>query len=133
MDPIKEAFYKIKEDISSIKEDIAYLNLQIKNIQSTPTYNVSPTLQHSNTPTHKSEEESLYYQNFDSSIGNDGVPTDKQTNQPIDQHSHKNTFNLDFNRLNNIISSLDEIKKEIRIKFKRLTPQEMLVFSVFTS
>ena len=36
---------------------------------------------------------------------------------------------MDFKEANNILESLDNIKKGIRLKFKRLTPQEMLVFS----
>ena len=35
----------------------------------------------------------------------------------------------DFEKASNILNSLDNIKKEIRLKFKRLTQQEMLVFS----
>ena len=70
---------------------------------------------------------------MNSSIGNEGVPTHKHTNTQTLQQTHKsiqNMPNLDFEQANNILSSLDNIKKEIRLKFKRLTPQEMLVFSI---
>ena len=58
--------------------------------------------------------------------------TDKQTNRQTDNYTqikHK----TDFEQANEILSSLDGIKKGIRLKFKRLTPQEMLVFSTLYS
>ena len=143
MDPIKEAFSKIKEDISSLKNEILQLKLQIKNIQINPTHNSSPTHQHTNnqthiqtTPTHNYTVEPLYVTNSDSSIGNKGVPTHQHTNTPTHQHTNnyvQNTPNSDFKQANNILTSLDNIKKGIRLKFKRLTSQEMLVFSVLYS
>jgi ribosomal protein S8 len=97
----------------------------------------------------------------DSSTGNDGVPTNQQTNQQTNQHppiSHGNSVqnssklhineNFDLQKpqkmtnsdkishleqISNVLSTLDNIKKELRIKFKRLTPQEMLVFSAIYS
>ena len=36
----------------------------------------------------------------------------------------------DFERAKTILNTLDNIKKDIRLKFKQLTPQEMQVFSV---
>ncbi len=136
MDPIKEAFLKIKEDILFLKEEISQLKLQVKNAQITPTHNTLPTHQHTNTPTpfqaiptHKHRVETPYAPNIDSSIGNNGVPTDKQTNRQTFQQTHF-IPNSDFEQASNILSSLDDIKKGIRFKFKRLTPQEMLVFSV---
>ncbi|PIN77807.1 hypothetical protein COV15_01285 [Candidatus Woesearchaeota archaeon CG10_big_fil_rev_8_21_14_0_10_34_12] len=93
-------------------------------------------------------------QNFDFSIGNGGVPTDRQTDRQTDQQTHfsaqlpKNLIheeidstlhllkknsklesNSDFEKADAILASLDSLKKEIRLKFKRLTDQEMLVFS----
>jgi len=70
------------------------------------------------------------------STGNRGVPTDKptdrQTNQQTDRQNEKpqgnQSFN-DFEKIREILDSLDSAKKEIRLKFKRLTPQEMMVFS----
>ena len=55
------------------------------------------------------------------SIGNRGVQTDRQT----DQQTDKNVFDDALNTLN----SLDSVKKELRLKFKRLTNKELLVFS----
>lgn len=64
------------------------------------------------------------------SIGNEGVPTDRQT----DQQTHQQTDNSSYNPENSlspsqIINSLDSLKKDLRVKFKRLTDQEFLVFS----
>ena len=84
------------------------------------------------------------------SIGNQGVQTDKQTHkqtyrqQENSSYNYKNnkqiepesrlelTPNLVENSLNSavdMLDSLDSLKKEIRLKFKRLTEQELLVFS----
>ena len=100
------------------------------------------------TSTHSStvplEVGGLKYQNLRSSIGNEGASTDRQTDTSTDTSTH----NLQENRQNiqsqkdelgsiesnikeasEILASLDNIKKEIRLKFKHLTPREMLVFS----
>lgn len=129
MDPIKEAFQKIKEEIFFLKEEIIALNNKIDNIQTTPTHNNPlkdiPTHQQTHlqtTPTHNYAVQPLYNQNTPISTGNEGVPT----NTPTHQQTHQS---LDFKEINEIIDSLDSIKKEIRKKFKRLTSQEMLVFS----
>ena len=140
MDPIKEAFSKIKEDILLLKDEISQLKLEIRKIQIYPTHNTTPTHQHTNTPTHiqaipthNSTIEPLYTSNSNISTGNGGVPTHKptnqQTNKPTPNYT-QNTSNSDFKQASDILSSLDSIKKGIRLKFKRLTPQEMLVFSV---
>ena len=75
-------------------------------------------------------------QNMDISTGNQGVPTDRQTIQQTDQQTHKSLYNTEIlpqrDSINNaaqIMESLDNLKKEIRLKFKRLTEQELLVFS----
>jgi len=140
MDPLKEAFSKIKDDIFFLRNEIIKLKNQIKNIQTTPTHNSLNIAQQTNkqtdiqtTPTHKQEVEPLYTNNFNISTGNTGVPTDKQTNRQTDKQPYNYTKTIhdsDFKQANDILTSLDSIKKEIRLKFKRLTPQEMLVFSV---
>jgi hypothetical protein len=168
MDPIKEAFSKIKEEILLLKNEIKEIsskinNLELKNTQQTnqqsfqqtnPTHTPLKNTQQTNqqsfqqtNPTHNYTVEAPYNENNDVSIGNKGVPTNKPTNQQTIQQTNqhlenqlKNTIsdkdsikypeiNSDFRQVNEILSSLDSIKKEIRLKFKRLTPQEMLVFS----
>jgi DNA-binding MarR family transcriptional regulator len=145
MDPIKEAFLKIKEEISQIKEEISNLRGEINKINekiatSTNPIDISSKDGHStDNQTHDMAIGAPYHQKDTFSIGNEGVPTDRQTNQQTNQQTQnflKNNENTlknkpysDFKRANEILSSLDEVKKEIRLKFKQLTPQEMLVFS----
>ena len=76
-------------------------------------------------------------QNNSLSMRNDGVPTNQQTNKQTNQQTNfilKKSPERDFSTLKiekvtEILNSLDNIKKEIRLKFKKLTNQEMLVFS----
>lgn len=125
-----------------------------------PTINNTSTDNPTQNPTITYPSQSLKLQNIGVSIGNRGVPTDKQTNRQTNQQTDKylenNQFNnqinysdnlnkdnqthtkiykeiSDFERAKNILDSLDSIKKEIRLKFKRLTPQEMSVFSTLYS
>ena len=165
MDPIKEAFDKIKQDIFFLKEQLNSITTQLNNLstennslrnsiinnQTNPTH--IPTQQDPliSTPTHiPTQQFDLNYlekTNNDTSIGNGGVPTDKptdrQTNQQTDNQYIESSYNLkrsdkyeetnSFERASEILGTLDSIKKEIRIKFKRLTPQEMLIFTTLYS
>ena len=76
------------------------------------------------------------------STGNRGVPTDRQTKQQTERHATNNpqkfaltqkpSLNHKINHLEKVaevISSLDDIKRDLRAQFKRLSKQEMLVFS----
>jgi hypothetical protein len=220
MEQIKEAFYKVKQDIDSLKKEVSLLNSKLietreslievcgvlKNLSkkieeskreikkeikeeiiketprtpltSTPISSVytsqspanyypvtfppfsfqtpvpqTPTNSSSNTTDRQHSSISntpqnvQKAQNYAFSTGNEGVPTDRQTNQQTDQHIVKSSYNQEFfpqieiknppseikeNPINNaaqILDSLDNLKKEIRLKFKRLTDQEFLVFS----
>mgnify|MGYP001604831482 CR=1 FL=1 len=193
---LKEAFLKIKEDvlnlgkeISGIREQLLETNslmkqineeiikLKLENISretpthtptdepKTPTNSVTPT----DNPTDAWEIGGLKSPNLAIPTGNEGVPTDRQTNQQTDQHIFRQMFypqttektpqlnttnipkqlklqeNVVYNTQEpelkekpikqqiseaaDILDSLDAIKKEIRRKFKRITRQEMLVFS----
>jgi len=143
MDPIKEAFSKIKKDILQLKNEIYELKAQVSGIQTTPTHNTPIAHQQTDIPTHNQTIPThnypiqlSYTPNINSSIGNEGVPTDKPTNTQTNQQTHNYTqirHKTDFEQANEILSSLDGIKKGIRLKFKRLTPQEMLVFSTLYS
>ncbi|MFB6246472.1 MAG: helix-turn-helix domain-containing protein [Candidatus Pacearchaeota archaeon] len=86
--------------------------------------------------------ESQKSQNFSISTRNQGVPTDKQTNRQTNRQtdfppveggespkSPSSNSTNSFNDAAGILDSLDNIKKDIRLKFKRLTDQEFLVFS----
>jgi hypothetical protein len=78
------------------------------------------------------------------STGNRGVPTNRQTHQQTDQQVNS-LVNTNFwqgksapanktishlEQVSNVLNSLDSIKKDLRSQFKRLTPQEMSVFSL---
>ncbi|MEX0920575.1 MAG: helix-turn-helix domain-containing protein [Candidatus Pacearchaeota archaeon] len=103
--------------------------------------------------THNFPLKPLKTQNMGISTRNQGVSTDRQTDrqtdirhinppqepkkEPFDERSEysppKNPFQDNqagsISDAANILDSLDSIKKEIRLKFKRLTDQEVLVFS----
>jgi len=135
MDPIKEAFYRIKEDIILLKNEIYEIKEQINKIQTNQTQSYSQLNQQTDKPTDKSSFKTNFTHNPQSSTGNRGVPTDRQTNQQTDRQPLQKPHNLlkdpisEFARANEILNSLDDIKREIHLKFKHLTPQEMLVFS----
>ncbi len=150
MDEIKNAFQKVKQDMDSInkelnnlkqslsetKEQISYLSRLLNELISQPK--IRPELDlaipanNSQNPTYSTHIPAdnlpfkpLKGQNIGISTGNEGVPTDRQTNQQTNQQTEKNYFG---NALE-ILNSLDNIKKDIRNKFKRITDQEFLVFS----
>jgi hypothetical protein len=145
MDPIKEAFLRIKEEISSLKEEISNLSKRISIIE-TPQVNSYPTLQ-TGHPTDNSTQNPTLPQEIrgsktsfiDVSTGNKGVSTDNSTNKPTNQQTNKSSLGepphfekdpfLALERAKSALDSLDSIKKEIRIRFKRLTNKEMMVFS----
>jgi len=164
MDFIKEAFQKIKNDVEILRfsleelakemiflhEEFEKIRKDSENIQlSNPTdvglistnQRIFPT-----NPTQTQHINSLYRPLKDKntlfSIGNEGVPTDRQTDQQTDNstgnrgvkfaQSSKPPHQSHLTKLQNItefLNSLDTIKKELRSKIKKLTNQEMLVFS----
>jgi len=156
-DNIKDAFSKVKEDINflnnellNIKTTMNDLHHILKNLtiklekQENPASTDRQTLRQTNTTvpvssTHNAtvplEVGGLKSLNMPSSIGNQGVSTDRQTDTQTDNSTHISTINgdktIDFNiqKATEILDSLDSLKKEIRLKFKHLTTQEMLVFS----
>ena len=124
---IKAAFQKVKQDIDILKEELSSLRQILTSLstQTTPTHNPNNPTVPTDTPTHNTPLKPLNSQNITLSTGNGGVPTDKQTNQQTNQHT-ENTY---FGDALEILNSLDNIKKDIRNKFKRITDQEFLVFS----
>lgn len=129
LDSLKEITYKTKEQVSEISKILnglvfSYPNepkLEIK----TPTDNPQNPTYPTHIPTDNTPFKPLKGQNISISTGNEGVPTDRQTNQQTNQQT-KNTY---FGDALEILNSLDNIKKEIRNQFKRITEQEFLVFS----
>lgn len=112
-----------------------------------PLYN--PTIQHleptlnrypTDNPTVPQEIGGLKTHYLPTSTGNEGVPTDRQTVRQTDQQTENKLFlpyseastpsiETNIHEASEILNSLDRLKKEIRLKFKNLTSQEMLVFS----
>jgi len=122
--------------------------------QQNPTNNQTST--HSST--HNQPFQSFKPINLNISTGNEGVSTDRQTNQQTDTSTHnqqnltnnqtQNQINKQFQQTNQfhqqfqpfqspqqspdpeiVLDQLDTIKKELRLKIKQLTKQEMLVLS----
>ena len=117
---------------------------------------IIPTNQHiiKTYPTYNLSLKPLKPINISFSTGNQGVPTDRQTDRHTDRQTHQHiekeqktyikssllttkknihiTEDYNKNQIENaseLLNSLDSIKKEIRLKFKRLTDQEIIVFS----
>jgi DNA-binding MarR family transcriptional regulator len=152
---IKNSFQKVKQDIDSINKEINILNqflyenkekfseidkslkelsfklseLSLKKEERIPTQNPANNLQNPTFPTQNPANNLPFKpsnpQNKVFSTGNEGVPADRQTNQQTNQQTEKASFNNAIE----VLSSLDNLKKEIRNKFKRITEQEFLVFS----
>lgn len=146
MDFIKISFQRIKEDINYLNKEIYNLrkNLEKNNQQLLDfaeilenllknkklilsTQNIEPSTQIRFNSTEKLDFKSLKPQNLTISNGNEGVPTDRQTNRQINRQTQIADNSIE--KAADMLNSLDSIKKEIRLKFKRLTEQEMLIFS----
>jgi hypothetical protein len=152
-DPIKSAFYKVKEDINFLNNEILDIKVAINDIKEAinlltttstdnstvrhinPTYSAYSTDNSTHSSTVPQEIEGLKYPNLSSSIGNQGVSTDRQTDTSTDTSTHnlaentEKSIETNLQEASEILDSLDSIKKEIRLKFKHLTQQEMSVFS----
>jgi len=145
---LKTEFFDVKQLLNTINNELNSIKLnQIyeKSPLANPTNNpINPTNSFNPTdnPTVPREIKGLKYQNLGISTRNGGVPTDKPTNQQTDNptdfiwNKSEKTSKNDSKNLHNqilnateILNSLDNLRKEIRLKFKTITNQEMLVFS----
>jgi len=152
MDPIKDAFSKVKEDMDLLKNEIFELKQIIKSLQNeiineklhkiadfdASTDNLKNTTDPANTTdtsTLRQEIGGLKPLNLGISTGNEGASTDRQTDTSTDtstdktQEIEENSVETDIYKASEILDSLDILKRDIRRKFKRLTTQEMAVFS----
>ncbi len=144
MDKIKDAFKRVKSDIKSLREEIANLKLKleqnegekyVEKRENSSTHPSTDNISNQTVSTHPSTDNypfrALKPQNLEISTRNEGASTDRQT----DRQTDTNTFFSPENRENSIknaheiLESLDNIKKELRLKFKSITNQELLVFS----
>ena len=155
MDPIKDAFSRVRQDIDYLKFELYNLKEEIHEIKRTQTqHSDRQTDRQINQTQHKNQTdnkplETPYSKNIDISTGNRGVQTDRQTDRQTDKSSQKfaQASNLqqipslklpqtpqkrtidNIEKVSQVLDSLDEIKKELRQKFKHLTNKEMLIFS----
>ena len=145
MDKIKEAFKKVKDEIVFLKKEISFLrenlieikeeirNFNLKTddvvVEEIPTNQQKIPTHSTPIPTHNSYFKPLKDQILPVSIGNQGVPTDRQTDRQTDTLDQNSQKKMEIKDIIKILDSLDNVKKEIRLKFKRLTEQEFLVFS----
>lgn len=145
LNDINESIMELRQTIIALKQERALKKEQEKPLiqeSNAPTHPLENQTQVDQTPTHNTLFNPLKDQNLGISTGNEGVPTDKQTHQQTNRHT-ENT--LIFEKIPSpeekdvikdaadILDSLDTLKKEIRLKFKRLTEKELLVFSTLYS
>ena len=135
-----ELMIKICESVQEMFNQIDLVNLQIKqtskeNLQTSsqgkltylekiPTHAQIKSASAENISADNLFLKSLNKGNLGFSTGNEGVPADRQTNQQTDRQVENSIENAA-----EMIKSLDNLKKEIHKKFKKLTEQEWLVFS----
>lgn len=148
---IRSSFQKMKEDLLYLQQELIILRQEldeIKQILKQIYSNRYPThLQHpTHIPTHKTKNYGLFTQNFHSSIGNEGVPTDRQHIYNRQSDTLKRTFikpykgsyedNIisskpeEISKISSIASIVDDLKQELKEKFQRLSKQEFVIFSI---
>jgi len=158
---LKNQLESLNSNIDSLKSEIITQKYALPIQQTIPTHlskNPSVGIIPTDNPTVPMEVRGLKSQNFGISTGNRGVPTDQPTNQQTDNPTHFSsempikwpreefreelkedqvkpvkTINQSLVDVTEILNSLSSIKKEIRLKFKSITSQEMLVFSTIYS
>jgi len=169
IDSIRYELSEIKELVKSLQDDLITQKLHnlAENNQFLPqnapfdTSTHNATLRHINTTdsanstdtsTVPQEVGGLNSPNLGSSIGNQGVSTDRQTlrqtdrqtqnlpkndqnnlflpqNTSFQESSNSTSIDANISEAQEILDSLDKIKLQIRLKFKHVTTQEMTVFS----
>jgi chromosome segregation ATPase len=128
-----EEISRRQQIIAEIQEKQQEIIENLKNQPKTdiPAHNPQNQTDTTHSSTHNDSFKPLNTQNIGISKGNEGVPADRQTHQQTDRHI-ENTPKILENPVDSaleILESLDNLKKEIRLKFKRLTDQEWLIFS----
>jgi len=153
---IKSLIQAIETDLKSFK--IAQINQNNTSTHNSthPIKTSTNTAASTHNSTDTTVPKALKYPNLSISIGNQGASTDRQTDRQTDSSTHnfaqndQNKHILDNSLNQNIIKekadtnqnidnsiseaseildSLDNLKKQIRLQFKTITQQEMLVFS----
>ncbi|MBU0958869.1 MAG: helix-turn-helix domain-containing protein [Nanoarchaeota archaeon] len=159
LDLLKFGTDEINESINEIRAYLRGMNEEMKKISYkqlliTQTQEDRNKTDKTYNTTDKQLFKALKTQYLPISTGNEGVPTDRQTDRQTDQQTD-NTLKKALQELQETflpphkeeekgdkeakkdpiedaakaLDSLDNLKKEIRLKFKRLTDKEWLVFS----
>lgn len=136
MDPIKIAFDKAKSDIQNLQNEINLLKNELNELKKTNQQLIS-TLQLNELNNLPSK--ALKSPNLPISIRNEGVPTDRQTNQQTNRHitieekqiekENKTDIISPINRVQTALANLHEASSELKSKFISLTKQELLVYT----
>lgn len=146
LDFLREGLKETRQSLIELCELVKKLSIRKENppASNPPTGTPADTPTHppinlttpADTPTHPTHYRPLKEENLTISTGNEGVPTNKQTNQQTNQHTDKSSYNTKKGEGKTslvdavkILDSLDNLRKDVRLKFKRLTDQEMVVFS----
>jgi hypothetical protein len=129
----RQKMIEICEILVNLKDKIGENTLKVDKIRqdAISTHKQENTTNLAHDSTHRHSFNPLKPQILPFSTGNQGVPTDRQTDRQTDQQTQKTpeTQKNSFQNASEVLDSLDNIKKELRLKFKRLTEQEFLVFS----
>ena len=141
VDPIKESFQKVKQDIEFLNQELTKTRNQMIEMCEVLTKlherveKQASTQQELNqafsthSSTHNPPFKPLNTQILPISTGNEGVSTDRQTNRQTGIFPENPPENA-IEDASRILESLDNIKKEVRLKFKKLTDQEFTIFSI---
>lgn len=144
MDPIKEAFTKVKLDIATLQHEQQQTNQQINHLSEVITQLSQQMTLFQQTkaeqlPTNQQKKEQLNEHFNPSSTGNEGVPTNQQINQPTNQYTGNEGVSAQeqtpthtttgLNELAGIVSSYHEVQKQLRNQVKTLTKQEFSVYA----
>jgi DNA-binding MarR family transcriptional regulator len=121
---LKKEINDLKSNLSTTKQEKFFMDSSSTNNFVSSTQNIDST----DNPTVPQEIGGLKNENSNTSTGNRGDPTNKQTNSQTDKNTII-TIEKDLEKASKILDSLYEIRKEIRSKFKKITSQEMVVFS----
>jgi len=145
---IKNLLRNIEDELTTTKlhnlADEPYLGTtyhpknNLKNTSTVRQMNTTDPATSTDNTTVRQEIGGLKTLNLGISIGNRGASTDRQTDRQTDTSTDNHQKNIenniqnietDIHEASEILESLDRLKKEIRLKFKRVTTQEMAVFS----
>ncbi len=150
MDNIKESFNRVKEDITNLKVEMEEMRRSLIDLcqiieRISQKESKVGELEKSEIPTQNPRNQTNQHiitansfenaQNIPTkqlfSTGNEGVPTDRQTDQQTDRHieTSQKAPDSSIDKAAEMLKSLDNIKKDLRQKFKKLTEQEWIVFS----